>query len=260
MTVAQNQIQNLILAALPVSEFNLLSPHLELTPMPLGKVYYESGGTLQHVYFPTTSIVSLHYVTESGASAEIAGVGKEGMVGISLFMGGNTTPSRASVRAAGVGYKMKAQVLMDELNCARSMQRVLLRYTQALITQTSQTAVCNQHHSVMQRLCRWLLMTLDRVQSNELILTQELVADMLGVRRETTRESIIKLQQAGYICCQRGRITILNRVGLEKLACECYQVVKKELSRLLGSDRNWSPMPEIALARSRPTAGFYAHI
>ncbi len=244
MSSPYSPTQNHLLASLPVAELKRLTPHLELTPMPLGEVYYESGGKLQHVYFPTTSIVSLHYVMENGASAEIAGVGKEGMLGISLFMGGNTTPSRASVRAAGFGYKMKAQLLMQEFNQNRSMQQLLLRYTQALITQTSQTAACNRHHSVGQQLCRWLLLTLDRAPTNELVLTQELIADMLGVRREAITEALKKLQQAGFISSRRGCITVLNRAGLEDHACECYGVVKQEFDRLLGLDWDWRPMPE----------------
>jgi len=244
MSVPHNPTQNHLLASLPVAELKRLSSHLELVSMPLGEVYYESGDKLQHVYFPTTSIVSLHYVMENGASAEIAGVGNEGMLGISLFMGGDTTPSRASVRAAGHGYKLKARLLMEEFNRTGAIQRALLRYTQALITQTSQTAVCNQHHSVAQQLCRWLLMTLDRVPSNELILTQELVADMLGVRRETIMEALGKLQQAGFISSRYGRITVLNRSGLEAHACECYGVVRTELARLLGLDKNRRPLPD----------------
>ena len=251
MSVPHNPIHNHILSSLPVAELKRLIPHLELTPMPLGEVYYEAGGMLQYVYFPTTSIVSLHYIMENGASAEIAGVGKEGMLGISLFMGGNATPSRASVRAAGFGYKLKAKVLIDEFNRAGSMQRMLLRYTQALITQTSQTAVCNRHHSVAQQLCRWLLMTLDRVPSNELILTQELIAEMIGVRREGIMEALGKLRQAGIISYRYGRITVLNRSELEDLACECYGVVKNEFDRLLGLDWDWRPMPESVNTWSR---------
>ena len=244
MYVPHTPTQNHLLASLPVEEFKRLAPHLELTPMPLGEIYYESDGKWQYVYFPTTSIVSLHYVMENGAAAEIASVGKEGMLGISLFMGGNTTPSRASVRAAGFGYKLKARELMEEFNRAGSMQRMLLRYTQALITQTSQTAVCNRHHSVPQQLCRWLLMTLDRVPSNELILTQDLAARMLGVRRESVAEAAGVLQQAGLIRYRYGHIIVVDRSGLESRACECYGVVKMELDRLLGLDWDWRPMPE----------------
>jgi CRP-like cAMP-binding protein len=260
MATPHDPTQNHLLASLPVAEFKRLSPHLELIPMPLGEVYCESGGKLQNVYFPTTSIVSLHYVMENGASAEIAGVGKEGMLGISLFMGGNTTPSRASVRAAGYGYKLKARLLMEEFNRAGSMQRLLLRYTQALITQTSQTAVCNRHHSVAQQLCRWLLMTLDRVASNDLTMTQELVAGMIGVRRETIMDALRKLQQAGIISYRYGHITVLNRPGLEERACECYDVVKMEFDRLLGLDWDWCPMPESVKTWSRASTSICAQM
>jgi len=225
--------QNLLLAALPAEVFERLSPQLELISMPLGEVLYESGGQLQHVYFPTTAILSLHYVMEDGASAEIAGVGNEGVLGISLFMGGNTTPSRATVQTAGSGYRLKSQHMMDEFNRAGAMQKLLLRYTQALITQISQTAVCNRHHSVEQQLCRWLLLTLDRLPSNELTMTQELIASMLGVRREGITETAGNLQRAGLISYRRGHITVINRAGLETHACECYNVVKKEFHRLL---------------------------
>jgi CRP-like cAMP-binding protein len=230
--------QNHLLAALPAAEFERLRPHLELVPMPLGEVLYESGGQLQHVYFPTTSIISLHYVMEDGSSAEIAGVGNEGILGISLFMGGNTTPSRAVIQTAGHGYRLKAQFMMEEFNRAGVMLRLLLRYTQALITQMSQTAVCNRHHSLEQQLCRWLLLTLDRLPSNELVMTQELVASMLGVRREGVTEAAGKLQHAGIISYRRGHITVLDRSGLETHACECYKVVKKEFDRLLSDVRN----------------------
>jgi hypothetical protein len=188
---------------------------------------------MHHVYFPTTAIVSVHYVTENGATAEIAGVGNEGVLGISLFMGGGTPPNRASVRSAGYGYKLKARVLMDEFNRGGTWQHKLLRYTQALMTETAQTAVCNRHHSVEQQLCRWLLLTLDRTQSNNLILTQELAANMLGVRREGITEVAGKLQKCGYIQYRRGHITVLNRAGLEAHACECYGVVRAEFDRLL---------------------------
>ena len=254
MAFTNNPNQNHLLAALPSAELARLSPHLEPVEMPLGEVLCESGGKLQHVYFPATSIVSLHYVMENGASAEIAGVGNEGMLGISLFMGGNTTPSRAFVRTAGYGYKLKAQLLVQEFNRAGPMQQLLLRYTQALITQTSQTAVCNRHHSVEQQLCRWLLLTLDRVSSNELILTQELVASMLGVRREGVTEAAGKLQKAGLIHYRRGHITVLDRSGLEDRACECYGVVKAEFDRLLGRDWDWRHMPESVMTWSRVKA------
>ncbi|MDD2915185.1 MAG: Crp/Fnr family transcriptional regulator [Gallionella sp.] len=225
--------QNQLLAALPAEIFGRISPHLELIPMPLGQVLYESGGQLQYVYFPTTSIVSLHYIMENGASAEIAGVGNEGVLGISLFMGGNTTPSLATVQTAGNAYRLKARLVMDEFNRAGPMMRLMLRYTQALITQTSQTAVCNRHHSVEQQLCRWLLSTLDRLGSSELIMTQELIAGMLGVRREGITEAAGNLQRAGLIRYRRGHITVLDRTGLESRVCECYDVVKKEFRRLL---------------------------
>ena len=205
--------------------------------MPLGQVLYESGGQLQHVYFPTTSILSLHYIMESGASAEIAGVGNEGVLGISLFMGGNTTPSRATVQTAGHGYRLKGRLMMEEFNRAGPMMRLMLRYTQALMTQMSQTAVCNRHHSVEQQLCRWLLTTLDRLPSNEFTMTQELIASMIGVRRESITETAVILQREGLIKCRRGHITVLDRSGLESNACECYNVVKKEFHRLLRDER-----------------------
>src|SRR5512147_375967 len=222
--------QNHLLAALPAAEFERLAGHLELVPMPLGQILYEPGGLLRHAYFPTTSIVSLHYVMESGASAETAGVGNEGVVGVSLFMGGNTTPSSAVVQTAGHGYRLESALLKQEFVRAGLMQRLLLRYTQALITQMTQTAACNRHHSIEQQLCRWLLLTLDRLpSSDELIMTHELVASMLGVRREGISEAAGKLQQAGFIRYRRGHITVLVRSGLETRACECYTVVTKEL-------------------------------
>src|SRR5512132_2186835 len=225
--------QSHLLAALPAAEFDRLSPHLELVPMPLGEALYESGGHLNHVYFPTTSIVSLLYVLADGASAEIAVVGNEGILGISLFMGGETTPSRAVVQSAGYGFRLKAQLLQQEFNRAGPVQHLLLRYTQALITQMAQTAVCNRHHSVEQQLCRWLLLSLDRLSSSELIMTQELIANMLGVRREGVTEAAGHLQAAGLIRYQRGKITVIDRRGLERRSCECYQVVKREFDRLL---------------------------
>jgi len=225
--------QNHLLAALPTAEFEPLAAHLELVSMPLGKMLYQPGEKLQHAYFPTTSIVSLHYVMESGASAESAGVGNEGVVGISLFMGGDTTPSSAVVQTAGHAYRIQGKLLKEEFNRAGLMQRLLLRYTQALMTQMSQTAVCNRHHSLEQQLCRWLLLTLDRLPTNELIMTQELVASMLGVRREGITEAAGNLQRAGFISYRRGHIAVLDRSGLETGACECYAVVKKELGRLL---------------------------
>jgi CRP-like cAMP-binding protein len=214
-------------------EYERLSPHLELAPMRLGEAIYESGGRLQHVYFPTTSIVSLLYVMEDGASAEIAIVGNEGVLGIALFMGGETTPSRAVVQSAGYGYRLRAQLLKEEFNRAGPMMHLLLRYTQALITQMAQTAVCNRHHSVEQQLCRWLLLSLDRLSTQELTMTQELIANMLGVRREGVTEAAGKLQREGLIRYSRGRITVVDRPGLEKEVCECYAVVKKEFDRLL---------------------------
>src|SRR5580765_7334127 len=225
--------QNHLLAALPAGDYERLVPHLELIPLKLGEVLYEPGVQLRYVYFPTTSIVSLLYVMEDGASAEIAIVGNEGILGISLFMGGETTPSRAVVQSAGYGYRLKAQLLKDEFQRFGPMLHLLLRYTQALITQMAQTAVCNRHHSVDQQLCRWLLLSLDRLASNELTMTQELIANMLGVRREGVTEAAGKLQDAGLISYRRGRITVLDRPGLEARSCECYEVVKKELDRLL---------------------------
>ena len=246
--------QNLLLATLPAEIFERLSPQLELISMPLGEVLYESGGQLQHVYFPTTAILSLHYVMEDGASAEIAGVGNEGVLGISLFMGGNTTPSRATVQTAGSGYRLKSQLMLEEFNRAGVMQKLLLRYTQALITQISQTAVCNRHHSVEQQLCRWLLLTLDRLPSNELTMTQELIASMLGVRREGITETAGNLQRSGLISYRRGHITVINRAGLETHTCECYSVVKKEVHRLLsdaGSANNLMSNQRVESSRAR---------
>ena len=237
MSTPHSPNQNHLLAALPAAEFDPLAAHLELVPMRLGQFLYEPGEQLQNAYFPTTAIVSLHYVTESGASAETAGVGNEGVVGIALFMGGDTTPSSAVVQTAGHAYRLEGRLLKQEFNRAGLMQRLLLRYTQALITQMSQTAACNRHHSVEQQLCRWLLLTLDRMQTNELVMTQELVASMLGVRREGITEAAGKLQHAGFIRYRRGHIAVLERSGLETRACECYAVVKKELSRLLSDVR-----------------------
>jgi CRP-like cAMP-binding protein len=233
MPVSHSPEQNHLLAALPAAEFDRLAPHLELVSMPLGEALYESGGHLQHVYFPTTSIVSLLYVMEDGASAEIAVVGNEGILGISLFMGGETTPSRAVVQSAGYGYRLKAQLLKQEFHRAGPVMDLLLRYTQALITQMAQTAVCNRHHSVEQQLCRWLLLSLDRLSTSELTMTQELIANMLGVRREGVTEAAGNLQRAGIISYSRGRITVLDRDRLERNVCECYAVVKKEFERLL---------------------------
>ena len=223
---------NQLLAALPAAEWKRWFPQLEKVEMPLGEVLYESGTTLSHVYFPTTSIVSLLYVMENGASAEIAVVGNEGIVGISLFMGGESTPSRAVVQSAGVGFRMSSQTIKTEFTQSPVLH-LLLRYTQALITQMAQTAVCNRHHSLDQQLCRWLLLSMDRLQGNELVMTQELIANMLGVRREGVTEGALKLQKAGLIQYTRGRITVLDRPGLEERSCECYAVVKKEYDRLL---------------------------
>ena len=225
--------QNQLLAALPAVEWERLRPQMELRPMPLGHVLYEPGNAMRHVYFPTTSIVSLLYVMEDGSSAEIAIVGHEGIVGISLFMGGETTSSRAVVQSAGHAYRVPGKYLKDEFFRAGPFQRLLLRYTQALITQMGQTAVCNRHHSVEQQLCRWLLMSLDRLPSNELTMTQELIANMLGVRREGVTESAGKLQKLGLIHYNRGHIVVVDRPALEAHACECYEVVKREFDRLL---------------------------
>lgn len=225
--------QNRILAALPQEDRVRLSPQLKLVQLPLGKVLYESGTQMRDVCFPTTSIVSLLYVMEDGSSAEIAVVGKDGIVGVSLFMGGETTPSRAVVQSAGWGYQMKGQVLKDEFFRAGPMQDLLLRYTQSLLTQMAQTAVCNRHHSLDQQLCRWLLLSLDRLPSNQLVMTQELIANMLGVRREGVTEAAGNLQREGLIEYKRGHILVLDRPGLEKRVCECYSVVRKESARLL---------------------------
>ncbi|MCK6370089.1 MAG: Crp/Fnr family transcriptional regulator [Gammaproteobacteria bacterium] len=233
MTRAHTPLQNHLFAALTQDERERLLPQLQLVPMPLGHVLYESGSQLQHVYFPTTCIVSLLYVMEDGHSAEIAIVGNEGLVGIALFMGGETTPSRAIVQSAGHAYRLPSRQLKDEFFRAGPLQRLLLRYTQALITQMAQTAVCNRHHSVEQQLCRWLLLSLDRLSANELVMTQELIANMLGVRREGVTESAGRLQKLGLITYRRGRITVLDRPALEEHACECYAVVKKEFDRLL---------------------------
>jgi CRP-like cAMP-binding protein len=235
--VANDLRDNLLLAALPQTELQRWSSELEPVALPLGSVVYESGGELSHVYFPTTAIVSLLYVMENGASAEIAVVGNEGIVGISLFMGGESTSSRAVVQSAGRGYRLKAQVMKDEFNRAGAVLHLLLRYTQALITQMGQTAVCNRHHSLDQQLCRWLLLSLDRLDGNQLVMTQELIANMLGVRREGVTEGALKLQKSGLIRYARGHITVIDRGGLEKRVCECYSVVKKEYDRLLPQKR-----------------------
>jgi len=225
--------QNHLLAALSAADYERLLPELELIPLPLGWAVYESGGHLGYLYFPTNSIVSLLYVMEDGASAEIAVTGNDGLIGVALFMGGESTPSRAVVQSAGYAYRLKAAVLKREFERGGELQHLLLRYTQALITQMAQTAVCNRHHSVEQQLCRWLLLSLDRLPSNELTMTQELIANMLGVRREGVTEAAGHLQAAGLIHYSRGRITVLDRPKLEKRVCECYAVVKKEMDRLL---------------------------
>jgi len=226
--------QNYLLAALSPEERERVFPHLRLVAMPLGKVLYESGDALEYVYFPTDSIVSLLYVLESGASAEISVVGNEGLIGIALFMGGGTTPSRAIVQSAGHAYRLAGQRLKDEFHRNGGLQLLLLRYTQALITQMAQTAVCNRHHSVDQQLCRWLLLSLDRLQSDKLVMTQELIANMLGVRREGVTDAAGKLQKLGVISYSRGQITVLDRPQLEQLCCECYSVVKRETDRIEG--------------------------
>lgn len=233
MQSLHNPLQNHILAALPLAEFDRLLPDLELVVMPLGEVLCESNCQLDYVYFPTTCIISLLYVLENGASAEIAIVGNEGLLGISLFMGGETTPSRAVVQSAGHGYRLKAQLLKNEFNRAGPTLHLLLRYTQALITQMTQTAVCNRHHSVEQQLCRWLLLSLDRLPSDSLNMTQDLIANMLGVRREGVTEAAGVLQRAGLIRYSRGHIKVLDRPGLERTVCECYAVVKLEFDRLM---------------------------
>jgi CRP-like cAMP-binding protein len=236
MALAPDPRRNQLLAALPDAEWLRWLPQLEAVDMPLGQVLYESGSTLSHVYFPTTAIVSLLYVMEDGASAEIAVVGHEGLVGISLFMGGESTPSRAVVQSAGEGFRLASQSIKDDFNRAPVLH-LFLRYTQALITQMAQTAVCNRHHSLDQQLCRWLLLSLDRLAGNELVMTQELIANMLGVRREGVTEGAMRLQEAGLIRYARGRITVLNRGGLEARTCECYAVVKREYDRLLPSTK-----------------------
>jgi CRP-like cAMP-binding protein len=231
--LSSEPIKNHLLAALPHAEAQRWLPLLEPVDLPLGEVLYESGITLSHVYFPTTAIISLLYVMENGASAEIAVVGNEGIVGISLFMGGESTSSRAVVQSAGKGFRLKAQLMKQEFNRAGAVLHLLLRYTQALITQMSQTAVCNRHHSLDQQLCRWLLLSLDRLEGNQLVMTQELIANMLGVRREGVTEGALKLQHARLIQYRRGHITVLDRAALQKRSCECYAVVKKEYDRLL---------------------------
>ena len=233
MDVAPDPRRNRLLAALPVADWQRLLPQLEPVEMPLGQVLCESGCVPTHVYFPTTAIVSLLYVMENGASAEIAVVGNEGVVGVSVFMGGGSTPSRAVVQSAGHGFRIKGQTIKNEFNQSPPVLYLLLRYTQALITQMAQTAACNRHHSVDKQLCRWLLLSLDRLSGNEIIMTQELIANMLGVRREGVTEAALKLQESGLIRYARGHITVLDRKGLEQRTCECYATVKKEYDRLL---------------------------
>jgi CRP-like cAMP-binding protein len=235
LSVSQHPSQNHLLGALPAAELAQLATQLELVPLRLGEMLYEPNMQLQHAYFPTSAIVSLHYVTASGGSVEIAGVGNEGVVGISLFMGGNTTPSSAMVHTAGYAYRLERSRLKDEFGRNGSLQHLLLRYTQALITQISQNAACNRHHSVEQQLSRWLLLTLDRITSGEFVMTQELVANMLGVRRESVTAAASNLQNTGCISYRRGHISVLSRKGLESSTCECYAVVKKEMHRLLGA-------------------------
>jgi CRP-like cAMP-binding protein len=246
--------QNRLLAALPAEDHERLVPHLERVPMELGEVLYESGTQMRHVYFPTDSIVSLLYVMEDGASAEIAVVGNEGIVGISLFMGGETTPSRAVVQSAGHAYRLDGHLLKEEFDRvggrrSGALHGLLLRYTQALLTQMAQTAVCNRHHSLDQQLCRWLLLSLDRLPSSEIVMTQELIANMLGVRREGVTEAAGNLQKAGLIAYHRGHIRVLDRPGLEARACECYGVVRSECDRLLASGPSRRPS---ARGQSRP--------
>ena len=236
--------KNLLLAALAPAELKRMRPHLEPVTMPLGDVIYESGRHLDHVYFPTTCIVSLLYVLESGASAEIAVVGYEGVVGVSIFMGGETTPSRAVVQSGGNAYRLPGQMVKDEFTRGGAMQHLMLRYTQSLITQMAQTAVCNRHHSVDQQLCRWLLLSIDRLASPEIVMTQELIANMLGVRREGVTEAAGKLQKVGVISYRRGHIRVLDRLRLEAMSCECYEVVRVETARLL-------PQPGAALTPPR---------
>lgn len=237
MPSSSNQLispnQNNLLASLPTEVQERIFPHLDLISMPLGQVLYESGDTMDNVYFPTNAIVSLLYVMENGASAEISVVGFEGVVGVALFMGGQSTPSRAVVQSAGSFFRLKSSLIMSEFNSLGDMMRLLLRYTQSLITQMSQTAVCNRHHSIDQQLCRWLLLSLDRLPSSSLVMTQELIANMLGVRREGVTEAAGKLQRLGVIEYRRGHIVVLDRAKLEHLSCECYAVVKRETDRLL---------------------------
>ena len=233
MVTASEVSDNQLLAALPEDELQRWLPLLEQVNLPLGLVLYESGGSLSHVYFPTTAIVSLLFVLENGGSTEIAVAGYEGVVGVSLFMGGESTPSRAVVQSAGLGYRLSSRVIKEAFNRSRPVMHLMLRYTQALMTQMTQTAVCNRHHTLDKQLCRWLLLSMDRLQGNELVMTQELIANMLGVRREGVTEAALKLQAAGLIAYARGHIKILDRQGIERRTCECYAVVKNEYDRLL---------------------------
>ena len=252
MSTLHSPSQNHLLAAMPTAEFEPLAAHLHLVPLALGDMLYEPGIELQHAYFPTTAIVSLHYVMASGASSESAGVGNEGVVGIPLFMGGNSTSSSAVVQTAGHAYRLEGRLLKQEFSRGGSLQRLLLRYTQALMTEMAQIAACNRHHSVEQQLCRWLLMTLDRLQSSDLIMTQELIAGMLGVRREGITEVAGRLQKAGFIRYRRGHIAVLDRSGLETRACECYAVVSKELIRLLSDVGSRQGVPTVV---NSPSSG-----
>lgn len=243
MPQADSPNQNHLLAALPKEEFDRLAPHLELVPMRIGEFLYEPDEQMRHAYFPTSAIVSLHYVTESGASAETAGVGNEGVVGIALFMGGNTTSSSAVVQTAGQAYRLDGRLLKGEFDRGGFAQRLLLRYTQALMTQMSQTAACYRHHTIEQQLCRWLLLTLDRSPTHELVMTQELVASMLGVRREGITAAAGRLQVEGFIRYRRGHIAVIDRSGLLSRSCECYGVVKDEVDRLLSDVRHRQALP-----------------
>ncbi len=238
MSQAEHPGRNKLLAALPKKELDSFSEHLELVQMPLGKMLYLPDEQQEYAYFPTTSIVSLHYLTESGETAEMAGVGNEGMVGVSLYMGGKSTSSSAVVQTAGAGFRLEGRTLLQEFNRAGTMQKLLLRYTQALMTQMGQAAVCNRHHTLEQRLCRWLLLTLDRLPTNQLVMTQELVANMLGVRREGVTEAAGNLQRLGCISYRRGHIAVLDRCGLEERTCECYEVVRVEIKRLFSDIQN----------------------
>ena len=257
MKHAFNPKENYLLAALPDSEYQILLPDLESVSMPLGQVMQASGDAMTHAYFPTTAIVSLLYVMESGASAEVAMVGKKGLIGISLFMGGGSTPSRAVVQSAGRGFRLKARIVKDRFDKSGPLMHLFLRYTQALITQITQTAACNRHHAVEQQLCRWLLLSLDRSLGCDLSMTQELIANNLGVRREGVTEAALKLQRAGLIRYARGHIEVLDRQGLEERSCECYQVVKTEYDRLLPALQTASlPQRHLHAAPGAPVPAF----